>query len=250
MTKESVLAIGAHPDDMEQFAGGTLRLLVKLGHKVTIAPLTDGACGTKDLSAEEIIKIRAGEQKKAADLLGVRLLNLGIRDGCIEDNLETARKIAALIRSVNPQIIITHPTEDHMSDHYETGRLVLRALPEAGHKNFEAPTKSPAIKHHPYVYHTDPQGLVLLDGQITRVNTIVDITETVDQKLKAFAAHESQMDFLPNTMSAVEKTKRWAVIRGEQVGVSYGEGFCQNLLAQYPRKNILVELLGEKVHTL
>ena len=250
MNKQTILAIGAHPDDMEQFAGGTLRLLVKEGHKVTITPLTDGACGTKNLSAEEIIKIRAGEQKKAAGLLGAKLINLGIRDGCIEDNLETARKIAALIRDVNPQIIITHPTEDYMSDHYETGRLVIRALPEAGHKNFEAPTKSPNIKHHPYVYQTDPQGLTFADGQFSKVNTIVDITDTVEEKLKAFATHGSQIDFMPNVMNAVDKTRRWAVIRGEQVLVEYGEGFNQVLLAQYPRKNILVELLSGKVYTL
>ena len=250
MNKQTILAIGAHPDDMEQFAGGTLRLLAKLGHKVTIAPLTDGACGTDDLSAEEIIKVRAQEQKKAAEILGVKVINLGIRDGCIEDNLATARKVAALIRDVNPQIIITHPTEDYMSDHYETGRLVIRALPEAGHKNFEAPTKSPNIKHHPYVYQTDPQGLTFADGQFSKVNTIVDITDMIEEKLKAFAAHESQADFMPNVMNAVDKTRRWAVIRGEQVLVEYGEGFNQVLLAQYPRKNILTELIGSKVYTL
>src|SRR3990167_7652723 len=239
MNKQTILAIGAHPDDMEQFAGGTLRLLVKEGHKVTIAPLTDGACGTKDLTAEEIFKIRAKEQEKAAKILGCKLVNLGIRDGCIEDNLETARKIAALIRDETPQIIITHQTEDYMSDHYETGRLVIRALPEAGHKNFEAPTKSPNIKHHPYVYQTDPQGLTFADGQYSKVNTIVDITATIEDKLEAFAAHKSQIDFMPNVVNAVDKTRRWGVVRGEQALVEYGEGFNQVLLAQYPRKNIL-----------
>ena len=250
MSKESILAIGAHPDDMEQFAGGTLLHLVKQGHEVTVAPLTDGACGTKDLSVEEIIKIRAQEQKKAAQLLGVKYINLGIRDGCISYDLETTRKVVALIRKINPSIIITHPTVDYMADHAHTGQLVVWAVPEAGHKNFEVPTKKAAITHQPFVYHTDPQGLVYPDGQIAPVNTIVDITETIDQKLKAFGAHASQMDFLPNKMNAIDKTRRWAVIRGEQVGVAYGEGFCQNLLAQYPRKNILVELLPGKVYTL
>lgn len=250
MSKESILAIGAHPDDMEQFAGCTLRLLIKNGHNVTIAPLTDGACGTKDQSAEEIVRIRAGEQEDASKLLGAKSKNLGIRDGCVEDNLETAKKVAALIRDVNPQIIITHPTEDYMSDHYETGRVVIRALPEACHKNFEAPTKSPNLKHMPYVYQTDPQGLTFSDGQYAKVHTIVDITETVEEKLKAFATHESQMDFLPHRLNPVEKTRRWAVIRGEQAGFLFAEGFNQVLLAEYPKDNILLQLLPGKVFTL
>jgi len=249
MFKQSILAIGAHPDDMEQFAGGTLIHLVKKGHEVTIAPLTDGRCGTNSLSPEEIIEIRAKEQQKAAKIIGAKYVNLGINDGCVSYDLETAKMVAALIRKVNPSIIITHPTIDYMTDHAHTGQLVIWAVPEARHKNFEAGEKQP-LKKHPYFYHTDPQGLTFADGQIARVNTVVDITETVDQKLEAFGAHKSQVDFLPNVVNAVDKTRRWAVIRGEQVGVSYAEGFSQNYLAQYPKRNILVELLLGKVFTL
>lgn len=250
MSKKSILAIGAHPDDMEQFAGGTLIQLVKKGHKVTIAPLTAGECGTSTLSANDIVKVRAKEQKKAAEIIGADYINLGIRDGCLPYDLETCRKVVALIRETKPTIIITHPTTDYMSDHAHAGQLVIWAVQEAVHKNFQAPTEAKAMENHPYVYHTDPQGLVGPDGQIARVNTVVDITQTIEQKLKAFGAHESQIDFLPNKINAVEKTRRWAQTRGEQAGIAYGEGFCQNLLAQYPRKNILVQILKDKVYTL
>src|SRR3989344_1638078 len=251
--KKSVLAIGGHPDDMEQFAGGTLLLLKQAGYAVTIAALTDGACGSKTETAEEIVAIRLEEAQKAAEKIGAKYINLGIRDGSIEYSLENVRKIAGLIRDVNPQIIITHPSkEDYMTDHWHTGALVNWAIPEAGHKNFDADTDVPSITPQPYLYHTDPQSLVGSAGQIVQVNTIVDISDVIEQKLATFATHESQMGFLAHRKkgNAVEKTRRWAITRGEQVRVEYGEGFNQELLAEYPRRNILIEMLPGRVYRI
>jgi len=256
MANKKVLAIGGHPDDMEQFAGGTMILLKKEGYGVTIVALTDGACGSHTQTAEEITSIRLKEAQDAAGKIGAKYLNLGIRDGSIEYNLENTRKIVKLIREINPDIIITHPTEDYMTDHSHTGRLVLWAVPEASHKNFEAETNVSPIERLPYVYHTDPQGLTLSDGQIVRVSTIVDISEVIEQKLEAFATHKSQMGFLFQSETqrgepaAARKTRRWAITRGEQARIEYGEGFSQQLHAEYPRKNILVEMLPGKVYTL
>ena len=231
---KNVLAIGAHPDDMEQFAGGTLLLLRKAGFEVTIAALTDGACGSKTAPAEEIVAIRLEEAKKAAAILDAIYINLGLRDGSIEYNLQNASKVAAIIRDVNPQIIITHPVDDYMTDHWHTGRLVLWAVPEARHPNFETQSRKAAIVDQPWVYHTDPQGLTYADGQIARASTIVDISSVIEKKLEAFATHESQMGFLSHKKkaSAVDKTRRWAITRGEQVRVEFAEGFCQQLHAE------------------
>lgn len=256
MANKEILAIGGHPDDMEQFAGGTLILLKKAGYGVTIAALTDGACGSHTKSAQEIVSIRLKEAQDAVAKIGASYVNLGIRDGSVEYNLENTRKLIKLIREINPEIIITHPTDDYMTDHSHTGKLVLWAIPEAGHKNFEANPNSSPIERLPYTYHTDPQGLILSDGQIVRVNTIVDISDVIEQKLEAFATHKSQMGFLfqsetqEGEPAAARKTRRWAITRGEQVRIEYGEGFTQELLAEYPRKNILFEMLPGKVYTL
>src|SRR3990167_3837982 len=180
--KKSVLATGGHPDDMEQFAGGTLLLLKQAGYKVVIVALTSGECGSHTVTPEEIVRIRDKEARAGAKIIGAEFVNLGIRDGSIEYNLANTTKIVALIRDINPQIIITHPTSDYMTDHWHTGQLVLWAVPEAGHDNFPANSDAPAIAAHPYVYHTDTQGLIGSDGQIARVNTIVDITTTIEQK--------------------------------------------------------------------
>lgn len=246
-----VLAIGAHPDDIEQFAGGTLALLAKQGIEVLIAAMTDGACGSRELPEEEIIKIRRKESEIGAKIIGAKFTNLGIRDGSVSYDLETTKKVVKLIREFKPDIIITHPTIDYMTDHAHTGRITLWAVPESTHPNFVVDTKASALDKQPCVYHTDPQGLIGSDGQIARVNTIVDISEVIDQKLKAFGTHKSQIGFLgKDKIDSVEKTRRWAITRGQQVRVEYGEGFRQELLEEYPRKNILVEILKDKVYTL
>jgi LmbE family N-acetylglucosaminyl deacetylase len=255
MTPKKILAIGGHPDDVEQFMGGTLLLLTKAGHEITVAAMTDGACGSHEVSAEEIVKTRHEESENAAKLLGVKkFINLGIRDGSIEYNLENVKKVVALIRDVNPDIILTHPgKDDYMTDHWHTGALVLWAVPEATHENFDSPTNSPAIKDYPAVYHCDPQGLTDAEGQVPHVNTIVDISSSIDEKMKAFAAHASQMNFMDSQQGkkdAIYKTKRWDIIRGEQINVEFGEGFNQQLNAEYPKQNLLKELLAEKVFTL
>lgn len=216
--------------------------------------LTDGACGSKTLSDKNIVEVRREEMKVGAKLMGAEIECVGIRDGCVSIDLETTRKIVKVVREYDPSIIFTHPTVDYMTDHSHTGSLVLWAVPEAMHPNFKVDSATPAVKSQPYVYHTDPQGLIGTDGQIVRVNTIVDISEIIEIKLKAFASHSSQMDFLKlktqGLMNAVEKTRRWAATRGQQVRVMYGEGFKQQLLEQYPRQNILKEILGDRVFTL
>ena len=255
MKKKRVLAIGAHYDDMEQFCGGTLILLKKKGYEVLIAVLTSGECGSKELPAKEIVTVREKEAKIGARMIGATILCLGIRDGCVSYDLPTAKKLVKLIREYQPGIIITHPTIDYMTDHAHTGQLVLWAVPEATHPNFPVQTKAPALDAQPFVYHSDPQGLIGPDGQITRVSTIVDIGDVIEQKLNAFGSHKSQIGFLvvPSSgrkIDSVEKTRRWAITRGQQVRVEYGEGFTQQLLEQYPRKNILAEILKDKVFTL
>src|SRR3989344_609046 len=108
--RKKVLAIGAHPDDMEQFAGGTLLLLANAGCEVLIAALTAGECGSHNLSAEEIVKIRRKESEEGAKILGAKFTNLGIKDGTLSYDLETTKVIVKLLREFAPDVIITHPT--------------------------------------------------------------------------------------------------------------------------------------------
>src|SRR3972149_5630534 len=107
--KKRILAIGAHYDDMEQFCGGTLSLLGKAGYETLTAVLTAGECGSKQLSAAEIVKVRQKEAQLGASKIGAKVQCLDIRDGCVSYDLETAKKLVKLIREYQPQIIFTHP---------------------------------------------------------------------------------------------------------------------------------------------
>lgn len=254
MDNKKVLAIGAHPDDIEQFCGGTLLLLKQKGCEIKLLIMTDGACGSQTLSDEEIKGIRKKEMEEGARYLGAEVECLNIRDGCVTYELETVKRLVKVIREFAPSIIFTHPITDYMTDHAHTGRLVLWAAPESTHQNFIVDSSDPALPGYPHVYHTDPQGLIGTDGQIVKATTIVDISEVIDVKMRALAAHESQMDFMKakaaHDMDSVEMTTRWNATRGQQVRVRYAEGFTKQLLEQYPRHNILKEVLGEKVFTL
>lgn len=250
---KEVLAIGCHPDDIEEFCGGTLLLLKEAGYGLTLAVMTQGESGSRVASAEEIAKIRDHEAREAAIALGAKYINLGLSDEKVEVNPDNTRKLVKVIREVKPQIILTHPVIDYMSDHENTGRLVLEAGPAAKHPNYEADTTASAIDRLPYLYHWDPQDLKLPTGQYAPIGTIVDISSVIEDKLAAFAKHSSQMGFSEHrkTSDVVEKARLWGRIRGLQVGVSYGEGLNQQLMAGYPTRNILAEALGiDKVYSL
>lgn len=254
MNSKKVLAIFAHPDDAEQFCGGTLILLKQKGYQILITALTAGECGSNKLKPSEIVIIRQKEAKLGASIIGADYQCMNIADGTVSYDLTTTKRIVKLIREYKPEIIFTHPIIDYMTDHSHLGKLLLWAIPETTHKNFQIDIKAKPLSKQPYLYHADPQGLIDASGQIVKVNRIVDINSVIEQKLKALSAHKSQMDFLTvknaSQINVIEKTRRWAITRGQQVRIKYGEGFSQQLLEQYPRNNILVQILKEKVFTL
>src|SRR5215467_10453671 len=104
-----VLAIHAHPDDVEILAGGTLALLACGGHEITIATMTPGDCGSAELGPEEISAIRRREAAASAALLGAPYHCLEERDLAIDYDTEARRKVTALLRRVDPAIVLTHP---------------------------------------------------------------------------------------------------------------------------------------------
>lgn len=251
-TNKAVLAIGCHPDDIEEFCGGTLLLLKKSGFEINMVVMTLGQNGSKTLSAEEVSQVRDQEAKNSANLIGANYINLGLSDEKVEVKSENTLKLVEIIRQINPLIVFTHPTIDYMSDHENTGKLVLEVLPAAKHKNY-AQTDAPALETLPALYHWDMQNLKTSAGQYYSVGTIVDISNVIEQKLQALGKHASQTGFLDQgeTRGAIEKARLCGRIRGFQIGVSYGEGFSQQLMVGYPTKNILaINLDQELVYSL
>src|SRR5512141_692230 len=103
-----ILAIGAHPDDVEFCCAGTLARCIDRGDQVTIAFACQGESASMDLSPEEIVKIRSREARAAARLLGADLIEMGLSDYGVDVNLATKQLFADAIRQAAPDVILTH----------------------------------------------------------------------------------------------------------------------------------------------
>ncbi|MFF1818312.1 PIG-L deacetylase family protein [Kribbella sp. NPDC058245] len=189
---ERVLAVVAHPDDIDFAASGTVAAWTKAGIEVHYCIVTDGQEGgfEPDRDRSEIPAVRRAEQTTAAEHAGVQDLHfLGYHDGAVEPTAELVRDIVRVIRQVRPQRLITSSPERNWQrlpvshpDHLATGEATLRAFyPAAGN-----PYAFPELTEEPW----DLNELWLVEHP--EVNHYVDITDTIDQKLAALLSHTSQ----------------------------------------------------------
>src|SRR5690242_11645815 len=113
-----VLAVGAHPDDLEILCGGTLARYVQDGHEVVMCHATTGNRGSFVHTCEEVARIRSAEAKRAAELCGAEEATLGLSDGEVSAaDPEQQRLVVDLVRETQPDVIITHSPGDYMGDH-------------------------------------------------------------------------------------------------------------------------------------
>jgi LmbE family N-acetylglucosaminyl deacetylase len=216
-----VLAVGAHPDDLEILCGGTLARFVREGHEVVMCHASKGDKGSFVHASEEIARIRGAEARRAAEIAGARYATLGFPDG--EVNAADAKQqhaVVELVRDVRPDLILTHSPGDYHSDHNELSRLVFDC-------SFHAtlPLYVTGRPHHDTVapiYHIETVAGVGFDP-----TEYVDITDVIDVKAAMLEAHESQLAWLRDHdgVDIVEQMKTGARFRGVQCGVRYAEGF-------------------------
>src|SRR6266487_2460745 len=121
-----VLAVGAHPDDLEILCGGTLVRFVQEGHEVVMCHATLGNRGSYVHTSEEIARIRGEEARRAAAVAGAEYATLGFSDAEINaaDRVQQ-RAVVDLVRDARPDLIVTHFPDDYMSDHNEISELVF-----------------------------------------------------------------------------------------------------------------------------
>lgn len=244
-----VLAIHAHPDDIEFQCGGTLALLKQKGCPITIATMTAGDCGSAEVCAEEIARIRREEARRAAELLGADYLCLEFLDVSIVHDNHSRRKVTEVVRRIRPDIVITAPPIDYMSDHEITSRLVRDACFNAPIPNYFTRQWNPAppTEKIPHLYYVDAIEGSDYYGQRTKVDFIVDVSSTFGLKRNMLACHASQRNWLLKQHGIdeyLESCRRWSAARGEEIGVEYGEAFTQHRGHPYPSDNLLRELLG------
>lgn len=244
----SVLAIHAHPDDIEIQCAGTLARLKGLGCRITIATMTPGDLGSAEMPPDEIAAVRRAEAQQSADLLGAAYKCLEFRDLSIVVDNEARQKVTEALRKSRADIVITAPPIDYMSDHEFTSRLVRDACFAAPVPNFRTHAWDPAppLAHIPHLYYVDPlEGIDHL-GRPIEPEFILDISTTFELKLQMLACHASQREWLRRQHGLdeyLDGCRRWSAKRGEEIGVAYGEGFTQHLGHPYPHDNLLSHLL-------
>lgn len=226
----NVLAIGAHPDDLDVLCGGTLLRLAKEGAQVTMCIATDGR-GHPLGDPAAVAARRLSEAQKSADLVGAGLECLGFQDGRLVDDVPTRLKFIEIIMRTQPDLIITHPPVDYHSDHNMTSRLVTGAVQMAWAPPPElSGLGNPVRKQVPVAFMVTAYGINFLPEEF------VDISEVWQTKLQMVLHHRSQ--YLPGPdWDAVELqepldqysfahfTRIVDEFYGQQCWCRYAEGF-------------------------
>lgn len=218
-----VLAIGAHPDDIEIACSGTLAKCVKRGDKVIVCHASTGNLGHVIIPPDELKKIRAAEAKKAGSMAGIEVIGGMFDDLDIYDNNKEARdKIVDVIKYANPDFIITHNPDDYMPDHTAVSRLVFDASFTATLPNYESKYKDPAALVP--IYYMDT-----LAGVNFNPTEYVDISGEIDLKIEMLKCHVSQIVWMKehDGIDFPDMVRTCSRYRGYQCGAEYAEGFRQ-----------------------
>lgn len=221
-----VLAIGAHPDDVEMSAGGTIAKLVREGKRVAIVDCTRGEMGTRGT-----VEQRDEEARRAGEILGITLReNLCMSDGNIEQSAENVRKIIMAFRKYRPKIVITTPQSERHPDHEAVHRLCRTAYFQSG--LMKVVTHDNGVEQNP---HRPRQIFSYMQSDHFEPQFYVDITDTNEIKIQSILAFESQVHVPGNTTNEpetfisrpgfMEMLEVRARYFGEQIGVRYAEGF-------------------------
>jgi LmbE family N-acetylglucosaminyl deacetylase len=247
-----VLALMAHPDDVEFLCAGTLALLRAKGWEIHIATMTPGDCGSETLGPEEISAIRRGEAAASADVLQGKYHCLECRDGLIAYDAETNFKAVALVREVRPRLLFACSPNDYMIDHEVASALVRNASFMAGVPNWKT-DPFPPFRPVPHLYYADPIEAKDLYGKPIVPTVAVDIQSVIETKSQMLRCHASQREWLLKQHGIDEYIQAMldmAHKRGEMIGGKYAEGFRQHLGHGYPQDNLLAAELGELVHEI
>lgn len=229
MIKLDILAIGAHPDDVELGCGATLAKEIKAGKVVGILDLTHGELGTRGT-----VEIRQQEAEKAAQILGVHFReNLNLPDGFIFNSKEYQLKLIEKIRQYQPDIVLTNAVDDRHTDHAKASDLTTTACFLSGLRKIETLHQGQVQNawRPKHVFH-------YIQWKNLNPDFVVDISDYLDVKMKAVQAYESQvynpLSDEPMTPIASSNFLDSIVYRardlGRMIGVEAAEGFTTERL--------------------
>jgi len=216
-----VLAIAAHPDDIELSVGGTLIKLAEMGYKTGALEITRGESGTRGTPEG-----RAQEAADAAKILGLSVReNLDLGDAHVWVNEESRTKLVRVLRRLRPRIVFTQFWDDPHPDHAHTAQLVREAFHISGLQKYDAESGLERWRPNCVAHFLLPRTVA--------PTFVVDITDTQERKWKAIWAHASQFHnpastepqsrvSTPQFLHEVEAKESYY---GSLINVKYGEAF-------------------------
>ena len=217
----NILFVGAHPDDIETFCGGTAARYNERGDNLFFCVATNGNVGSSTLPPEEIAVIRHEEAEAGAGVLGAELIWLDFDDEFLMDTRETRLAFINAFRIARPDVVFCHWRNDYNPDHSISGYIVDECIHMAGVPNIK--TTEPPTDKIPPVYFMDTPAGVNFEPEI-----YVDITTTFAKKVEMVGKHTSQnawmKDLFGYEMEAFLEIP--AKFRGLQAGVRMAEAFA------------------------
>ena len=227
--KVDILAIGAHPDDVELGCGGTIAKLLSDGKTVAVVDLTQGELGTRGTNLT-----RAEEAAEACKILGIsHRENLKMKDGFLNNSEEYQMEIVKMIRKYQPEIILANAIDDRHPDHAKAAKLVSDACFLSGLVKIETSLNGENQKawRPKQVYH-------YIQWKNITPDFVVDISDFMDKKIEACLAYKTQF-YDPNssepmtpiaTKDFLESLTYRAQDLGRLSGVNFAEGFTTEKL--------------------
>lgn len=222
----NILAVGAHPDDVELSCSGTLMKHIDKGYSVAIVDLTEGELGSRGT-----VETRYKEAAEASKIMGIHSrVNLRLKDGFFEENQEQLIKLIEQIRRFKPDLVLANAVQDRHPDHGRGGSFISRACFLSGLLKIETEWEGKKQEAHrpKTIYH-------YIQDYYIKPDLVVDISAYANKKMDAIMAYQSQFyradkqteepetpisgkDFLSFIQS------RWRDV-GRPLGYEFGEGF-------------------------
>jgi LmbE family N-acetylglucosaminyl deacetylase len=218
----NIVAIAAHPDDIELTCSGTLARYAEQGQTIFIAVFTTGNMGDLTVPPDELGRIRKTEAEASATIIGARLLWPGVTDELVFPNETQRRLMIDLLRQADPDVIFTHSPNDYHPDHRYVSQLVFDSYFQKGLPHLPDQKRAACRFAKAPVYYVDNIGGIEFDP-----TEYVDVTAVMETRRRMLECHQSQikpMRELAHT-DLLETMEVQARFRGLAAGCRYAEGF-------------------------
>jgi bacillithiol biosynthesis deacetylase BshB1 len=238
--KLDILAFGVHPDDVELGCAGTIMAAIDQGKKVGIVDLTRGELGTRGTPST-----RTQEAAAAAKIMGVQVReNLDMADGFFVNDEAHQRKIIALIRKYQPDVILANAPEDRHPDHGRSAKLVSDAAFLSGLRKVETIYEgiTQTAWRPAYTFH-------YIQDRFIQPSFVIDITSYMERKIEAVLAYGTQFTNADTTEPQtyisspqfLETVKARALMLGKRIGVGYAEGYITEKIIGFSNFDAIIK---------